>query len=134
MAHNCGWRLWSRLWTHDIEHTAPNLFVIVFFHDADLYAVGTLTVQARVRDLTLYVRTQYVAVDKRLWSECLDATTQPAPMEAIKFFRGDLTLLPVVPMPPYNYVHSLRQFKRSCGANQSIEKTTNVPHGGSKGT
>jgi hypothetical protein len=86
MAHNCGWQLWARFWTHDIEQSAPNLFVIVFLHDADLYVVGTLTVQTRVCDLTLYVRTHCVTVDKGLWSTCLGAATQAAPMEAIKIF------------------------------------------------
>jgi hypothetical protein len=47
---------------------------------------GALTVQARVSDLTLYARTQYVPMDKGLWSEGLIAATHAAPVEIIDSF------------------------------------------------
>jgi hypothetical protein len=42
--------------------------------------------QARVGNLTLYVCTQCVTVDKGLWSTCLGAATQAAPVEIFEFF------------------------------------------------
>jgi hypothetical protein len=83
-AHSHPDRAGSRLRSHDIEQPAQNLFVVVLLHDADLYPVGTLAVQAGVRNLTLYVRTQRVPVDKGLWSRCVVAATHPAPVELIE--------------------------------------------------
>src|SRR5215216_352751 len=41
MAHNPGWELGVRFWTHEIEQSAQNLFVFAFLHHADLMRWGS---------------------------------------------------------------------------------------------